>query len=201
MSSTDGRRRVGLLGGTFDPPHIGHLVAAEEARVALGLEEVRFLVAGDPWMKDQTGTSAQRVDMAELAVAGNDGLSVDSREIRREGPTYTADTLKELRQEEPGADWVFLVGADAAAHIAEWERVEDALAMAEFVAMTRPGYSFDRSGPLTSRVGVIEVPAVGVSSTDLRRRFAEGRAVRYQLPRSVERYVREHGLYGAAHER
>ncbi|MDX1657404.1 MAG: nicotinate-nucleotide adenylyltransferase [Nitriliruptorales bacterium] len=198
--SSDPRARVGLLGGTFDPPHVGHLIVAEEARVELGLDEVRFLVAGDPWMKEQAASATQRVEMTQLAVDGHAGLSVDARETERSGPTYTADTLDELSEEEPGCDWVFLVGADAVADIPEWERAQDALAMAEFVAMTRSGYDLDLDHPMTTALGRLEVPDVSVSSTDLRDRFAAGRAVRFQLPRAVERYVREHGLYGAAHE-
>lgn len=196
----DPRPAVGLLGGTFDPPHVGHLIVAEDARVSLGLHEVRFLVAGDPWMKERTTPAAHRVAMVEHAVADNAHLSVDARETRRDGPTYTADTLEQLHEEEPDRDWVFLLGADAAAHVPEWNRAEDALARARFVALTRPGYSLDLDSPMLRQIERLDVPHIDLSSTDLRARFGAGRAVRYQVPRSVERYIREHGLYGAAHE-
>src|SRR5680860_591488 len=113
-------RRVGLLGGTFDPPHLGHLVVAECARVELGLDEVRLLVAGDPWMKQATLPPEARVAMARAAVADDPHLSVDDREARRHGPTYTADTLAELRAEEPDTELWFVLGEDAAAGLARW---------------------------------------------------------------------------------
>lgn len=166
--------------------------------MTLQLDEVRFLVAGRPWMKDETGSTDHRVTMTELAVEEHPDLRVDPRETERDGPTYTADTLDQLHREEPGCEWVFLLGTDAAAHIPEWHRAEDALAQARFVAMTRPGYTLDLRTPMLSVLEELPVPAIEVSSTDLRERFAEGRAVRYQLPRSVERYIRRHGLYGAA---
>lgn len=190
-------RRVGLLGGTFDPPHLGHLVVAEEARVALDLDEVRLLVAGDPWMKSEAGHADERVEMTRLAVADHPDLTVDDRETRRSGPTYTADTLTELRAEEPDTTWVFLLGADALAKVPQWHRAADALSMARFVAVTRPGYELDLSDPLVADVERLDTPLIDISSTDLRARFAEGRAVRYLLPRSVERYIRDGGLYGA----
>lgn len=197
MTSPDTRRRVGLLGGTFDPPHLGHLVAAEEARVSLELDEVRLLVAGDPWMKRTVSAAEHRVRMAELAVADHDALGFDAREARRDGPTYTADTLEELRDEAPDTAWFFLLGADAAQKLGDWRRVDAALALATFVVLTRPGYAPRPPADLDGRVEPLEIPPIGISSTDLRRRFREGRAVRYQLPRAVERYVREHGLYGS----
>lgn len=188
--------RIGLLGGTFDPPHIGHLIAAEEARVSLGLDQVRLLVAGDPWMKATTSPPAHRVAMAEIAVADHPALLVDDREIHRQGPTYTADTLKELRDHNPRHEFVFLLGADAAAKLPDWKRAEEALARARFVALTRPGYDLDREDPLLWAVETLKVPSIQISSTDLRRRFANGDAVRYQLPRPVEEYARAFGLYG-----
>lgn len=188
--------RIGLLGGTFDPPHLGHLIAAEQARVGLGLGQVRLLVAGDPWMKSTTSASRHRVAMVELAVADHDHLVVDDREIRRQGPTFTADTLEELRNEQPRCEFLFLLGADAAAKLPEWSRAEEALARATFVALTRPGYELDTTTPLLGKVQTLEVPTIGISSTDLRHRFAHGDAVRYQVPRAVEDYVRAHGLYG-----
>lgn len=192
------RRRVGLLGGTFDPPHVGHLIAAEEARVALRLDEVRLVVAGAPWMKEAAAPAPDRVAMCRLAVAGDQHLVVDDRETRRPSPTYTVETLEELHREEPETGWVFLLGADAAAHLEAWHRSADCLALAEFVVLSRPGWqAADLPEGLRDRLGWLDITAVGISSTELRRRFATGGAVRYLVPEPVEAYIREHRLYGA----
>lgn len=192
---SDTSRRVGLLGGTFDPPHLGHLVVAEEARVELDLDEVRLLVAGDPWMKDGVSAAEHRVAMARLAVGDDPNLSVDTREVERGTATYTADTLDELDREEPGTEWFFLAGTDALQELPGWHRAEEALARATFVALTRPGHTFEREHELHRSVKLLEVPSISISSTDLRRRVGEGRAVRYQVPPAVHRYIESHGLY------
>lgn len=189
------RVRVGLLGGTFDPPHLAHLVVAEWARVALELDEVRFLVAGDPWMKDTASEVGQRVAMTELAVADNDAFTVDDRETRRPGPTYTADTLEELHAEEPDTDWFFLLGADAVEKLPLWHRAGDAVALATFVAVARPGYRLMLENELLREVVRLDVPHLAISSTGLRRAVRQGGVVRYLVPPSVERYIGEHELY------
>ncbi|MGH3441104.1 MAG: nicotinate-nucleotide adenylyltransferase [Nitriliruptorales bacterium] len=191
------RRRIGLLGGTFDPPHLGHLVAAECARVSLELDEVRFVVAGAPWMKERCSPAEHRIAMVELAVADEPSFVVSRREVDRAGTTYTVETLEELHEEEPAADLFFLVGADAAQNFDQWKDPERCLELATCVVVTRPGYEVDRSRPLLERFVHLDVPGIGISSTDLRRRFREGRAVRHQLPAAVERYVRAHGLFVA----
>ncbi|MDQ4130938.1 MAG: nicotinate-nucleotide adenylyltransferase, partial [Actinomycetota bacterium] len=188
MGSTNSSR-IGLLGGTFDPPHLGHLVVAEVARVTLQLTEVHLVVAGQPWMREDFSHAEHRLSMVQLAVEDNAALRVNRSEIEREGPTYTADTLEELTSERPGAALYFLVGADAAAKLEEWHRVEKALELATFVAVTRPGYEVERRGPILGRLERLEVPAIDISGSDLRRRFKAGEAVRYQLPRAVEDYV------------
>jgi len=190
-------RRVGLLGGTFDPPHLGHLVVAECARVELGLDEVRLLVAGDPWMKKTTLSPDERVAMARAAVAEDPYLSVDDREVRRQGPTYTADTLAEIRAEEPDTDLWFVLGEDAAAGLADWKRVDEAFALATFVVVTRPDSPVPDASILPDEVVHLEIPQLEVSSTELRERFVDGRATRYLVPVGVDSFVRSHGLYGA----
>lgn len=191
-------RRRGLLGGTFDPPHLGHLVVAECARVALQLDQVRLLVAGEPWMKGAAvSPAADRLALAEAAVADHPDLVVDARETRRDGPTYTADTLAELVAEEPDTDWYFLLGEDAAAQLPRWERIEDAFALATFVVVTRPAHPPPPASALPERVVHLEVPQLEVSSTQLRDRFAAGEATRYLVPDAVDRCIRERGLYGA----
>lgn len=190
-------RRVGLLGGTFDPPHLGHLVVAESARVDLGLDEVRLLVAGDPWMKRTVTPARHRVEMARLATGEDHHLVVDARETQREGSTFTVDTLQELHDEEADTDWVFLLGADAAARLGEWHRIADALALARFVVVTRPGHEVPEDAAFGAVLEPLTVPRIEVSSTDLRARYADGRATRYLVPERVDRYVRRHRLYGA----
>ncbi|MEX2626185.1 MAG: nicotinate-nucleotide adenylyltransferase [Ilumatobacteraceae bacterium] len=191
-----GQRRVGLLGGTFDPPHVGHLVAAESARVDLGLDEVRLLVAGDPWMKRTVTPVRHRIEMARVAVAEDQHLRVDARESERDGPSYTSETLAELHAAEPRTEWCFLLGDDAAIRLGEWHRIEDALELARFVVVSRPGHDLPLDSTLAGRVERLEVPQLEVSSTELRARYAEGRATRYLVPERVDWYVRRHRLYG-----
>lgn len=192
-------RRVGLLGGTFDPPHLGHLVVAECVRVELALDEVRFLVAGQPWMKSGTTPAAMRIELAEAAVLDDVNLLVDPRETEREGATYTADTLEELSAEEPEIAWHFILGVDAASALPRWERGDVALSLATFVVVSRPGHDLDLPVDLAMQLSEVEVPHIDVSSTDLRRRYRDGRATRYLVPPAVDRLIVEHGLYGAAH--
>jgi nicotinate-nucleotide adenylyltransferase len=190
-------RRIGLLGGTFDPPHLGHLVVAECARVELDLDELRFLVAGDPWMKSTVSPVEDRLAMVHAAIEGAPGFIVDDREVEREGPTFTADTLAELHAEEPDADWWFVLGEDAAGTLPRWDRVEDAFELATFVVVTRPGHRAPRRAELPGEVVHLEIPLLEVSSTQLRARFGGRHATRYLVPEGVDRYVRAHGLYGA----
>ncbi|MEX2504337.1 MAG: nicotinate-nucleotide adenylyltransferase [Egicoccus sp.] len=192
-----GPRRVGLLGGTFDPPHVGHLVVAESARVDLGLDQVRLLVAGDPWMKRTVTSARHRVEMARLATGDDGHLVVDDRETQREGSTYTVDTLQDLHAEEADTEWVFLLGADAAARLGEWHRIADALDLARFVVVTRPGHELPPDAAFAAELETLAVPQIGVSSTDLRERYGDGRATRYLVAERVDWYVRRHRLYGA----
>lgn len=189
------RRRVGLLGGTFDPPHLGHLVVAECARVELDLDEVRLLVARDPYQKATTSAVEDRVAMVRAAIDGDDHLGIDLTELDRDGPTYTADTLAELTTREPDVDWFFVLGEDAAAGLTTWARVEEAFALARFVVVTRPGSATPDRSELPGDLVHLEIPQLEVSSTQLRARFAAGRATRYLVPLGVDAYVRERGLY------
>lgn len=195
MSAVANGRRIGLLGGTFDPPHLGHLIVAECARVALDLHQLQLVVAGQPWMKQECSPVDDRLAMADLAVDGHDAFTVNRTEARREGPTYTADTLEELTAGDPDCRLFFLLGADAAQRLQAWKGIDRALDLATFVVVTRPGYRLDRDTPMLDRVRTLEVPRIGISSTDLRRRFRCGEAVRFQLPAPVEAYVRERDLY------
>jgi nicotinate-nucleotide adenylyltransferase len=189
-------RRVGLLGGTFDPPHLGHLVVAECARLELGLDEVRLLVAGDPWMKSDSSPASVRIRLAEAAVGDDPHLKVDDREVRRDGPTFTADTLEELVQEEPDTRWFFLIGADAASAFDRWQRADAAFDLATFVVVPRPGYDVEVPAPYGDRVEHLVVPTVDLSSSDLRARYRSGRATRYLVPDAVDTLVRAGSVYG-----
>lgn len=188
--------RIGLLGGTFDPVHHGHLVVAQAALEELELDEVRLLVASDPWMKEETTPAPVRVELCRLAVADNDELEVDDRECRRDGPTYTYDTLLELRAEQPEAELFFLLGADAAQWLGSWHRSEGLFGLARFVVVNRPGH--DVPDDLPQGVELLEVPPMDVSSTQLRELAGRGRSLRYLVPEAARRRIGEYGLYGPA---
>lgn len=192
-------QRLGIMGGTFDPIHLGHLVTAEQARADLGLDEVVFLPAGQPWQKDDDTTSSEhRYLMTVLATAANPAFSVSRVEVDRDGPTYTVQTLRELRAQLPDGELYFITGADAILNILTWKDADECLELATFVAATRPGYDLARleAEGIRAEVCVLDVPALAISSTDVRERFAAGRAVRYLIPREVEEFARKHGLYG-----
>ncbi|MBA2317672.1 MAG: nicotinate-nucleotide adenylyltransferase [Euzebyales bacterium] len=192
-------RRVGIMGGTFDPIHLGHLVTAEQARADLGLDEVVFIPAGQPWQKSRDVTGSEhRYLMTVLATAANPAFSVSRLEIDKPGATYTVDTLRDLRAALPADDLFFITGADAILSILTWKDAQECLMLADFVAATRPGHdlsALDHEG-LRDEVTVLDVPALAISSTDVRERFAVGRSATYLIPREVEEYARKHGLYG-----
>jgi nicotinate-nucleotide adenylyltransferase len=189
--------RIGVFGGTFDPPHVGHLVTAVDVRHALHLDEVLLVVANEPWQKlgsRPISPAADRLAMVEAAVAGVDGLTACDLEIVRGGHSYTADTLTELAEQHPGAALFLVLGADAASGLPTWERVEEVRSRASLVVV-------DRAGALPPAVPEgwdwthVEVPRLDVSSTELRDRVADGRPLDYLLPRDVISCVRERHLY------
>ena len=200
-------RRLGIMGGTFDPIHYGHLVAAEEARWQFRLDEVRFVPTGQPWQKPEGVSDAdQRFRMVVLATAANPAFSVSRVEIDRPGSTYTVDTLRRLRAELGGAaELFFITGADAILQILTWKDPAEVLALAELIVATRPGYdlaSLEAHLPAaTGRVHAMRIPALAISSTDIRARVAAGAPIRYLVPEEVRRYVAEHGLYRPAGRR
>ncbi|MEX2532965.1 MAG: nicotinate-nucleotide adenylyltransferase [Nitriliruptoraceae bacterium] len=187
-------RRIGLFGGSFDPPHNGHLKVAEAARATLKLDEVRFVVAARPWMKSTVASPIQRVAMTQLLIGDTPGLVVDASELDRDGPTYTVDTLEAIAAQQPDAELVFLLGVDTAAQLASWHRVDDALSLAQFVVLTRPGYQPDGSITLP----VIDVPELAISSAEIRARLENGDDVARLIPATVLSYIAEHGLYTQA---
>jgi nicotinate-nucleotide adenylyltransferase len=194
--------RIGILGGTFDPIHYGHLAIAEEARVALRLERVLFVPAARQPLKRGThaATPEQRLEMVQLACAPNDNFEVSPIEIRRPGPSYTLTTLELLRAVEPG-ELHFILGADALADLPRWYGAERVVELARVVAVGRPGFKPDRAAlgaalpRLPERLTVLEGPALDISSTTLRGRIAGGQPIRYQVPDAVAAYIDEQGLY------
>ena len=195
-------KRLGVMGGTFDPIHHGHLVTAEEAVWQFELDEVVFVPTGQPWMKqDREVTSAEdRYLMTVIATASNPSFSVSRIEVDRQGPTYTVDTLEQLRAEaKDPVDLFFVTGADAMLEIFHWKDPEEVLARAHFIAATRPGYDLTRFEAETPsahpNVSVMHIPALAISSTDIRRRVAEGEPVRYLVPEGVQTYIEKARLY------
>ena len=190
------------MGGTFDPIHNGHLLTAEEAAVQFGLDEVVFVPTGHPWMKEQKEVSApeHRYLMSVIATASNPRFSVSRIEVDRAGPTYTVDTLRELKGlDGDKVDLFFVTGADAMLEILQWKDPEEILALAHFIAATRPGYDltrFEAEAPTRHpNVSVMNIPALAISSTDIRKRVGEGRPIRYLVPEGVESYIEKAGLY------
>ncbi len=199
--------RLGIMGGTFDPIHNGHLVAAEQAYFDLGLNVVLFMPAGRPAFKlDKNVTSAEdRYAMTLLATADNPHFLASRFEIDREGVTYTADTLRILRDAYPSnVELYFITGADAIAEIVSWHDAETIAECAHLVAATRPGYNLDRAMDAIQESGIdfdvtyLSVPALAISSSYLRERVGEGQGLRYLTPDSVTGYLHKHRLYGAS---
>jgi nicotinate-nucleotide adenylyltransferase len=190
------RERLGVFGGTFDPVHVGHLVAAVNARHALDLDRVLMVVANQPWQKHaRTVTPApDRFAVVEAAVTSVEGIEASAVEVERGGPSYTADTLDELTLRHPGAELFLVIGADVADELDTWERVEAVRERATLVVVNRPGVRPTK--PLSSwRAVSLEIPALDISSTDLRARAVDGRPLDFLVPEPAVRLIRQRGLY------
>jgi nicotinate-nucleotide adenylyltransferase len=183
------------MGGTFDPIHHGHLVAASEVASKFGLDEVVFVPTGEPWQKSSRTVSLaeHRYLMTVIATASNPRFTVSRVDIERPGPTYTIDTLRDLRAERPEADLYFITGADAMAQIVGWKDVDELWSLAHFVGVTRPGHELPDLG--RAEVSLLEVPAMAISSTDCRARVASHEPVWYLVPDGVVQYIAKYGLY------
>ena len=186
--------RIGVLGGTFDPIHLGHLVVASEVCAALALDRVLLVPAHQQPFKDSTGHAApqHRFAMCQLAVAGDERLEVSDVDIARGGVTYTVDTLGDIAVAYPGADLFFIAGADAVSRLSEWRDYERLLELARFVGVGRSGHP---TPVLAAPHLVVDTPEVGVSSTEVRRRVRAGAPVRYLVPDAVAAYIAQHALY------
>ncbi|MEU5140508.1 nicotinate-nucleotide adenylyltransferase [Streptomyces sp. NPDC021139] len=185
------------MGGTFDPIHHGHLVAASEVAAQFQLDEVVFVPTGQPWQKSDRAVSAaeDRYLMTVVATVENPQFSVSRIDIDRGGPTYTVDTLRDLRALNPDADLFFITGADALAQILTWRDSEELFSLAHFIGVTRPGHTLTDAGLPKGGVSLVEVPALAISSTDCRARVAKGDPVWYLVPDGVVRYIDKRHLY------
>jgi len=190
-------RKIGVMGGTFDPIHHGHLVAASEVADRFALDEVLFVPTGRPWQKSAAGVSPaeDRYLMTVIATASNPRFSTSRVDVDREGPTYTADTLADLHAAVPDAELYFITGADALSQILSWHRIGELFTLAHFVGVTRPGYELVDAHVPKGSVSLVEVPAMAISSTDCRERVVAGHPVWYLVPDGVVQYISKRGLY------
>ncbi|KAA8737481.1 nicotinate-nucleotide adenylyltransferase [Corynebacterium tuscaniense] len=200
VASTHGPRRIGIMGGTFDPIHNGHLVAASEVADIFQLDEVVFVPTGQPWQKagKKVSDAEDRYLMTVIATASNPRFNVSRVDIDRPGATYTVDTLRDMRQKYPKDDLFFITGADALASIMSWHDWEAMFDLAEFVGVTRPGYELAEDMlPVEhqERTHLIEIPAMAISSTNCRERAAAGRPVWYLVPDGVVQYIAKNKMY------
>ena len=189
------RPRLGIMGGTFDPIHHGHLVAASEVAEHFDLDEVLFVPTGNPYQKRDVSAGEHRYLMTVVATASNPRFRVSRVDIDRGGPTYTIDTLRDIRRLRPDAELFFITGADAIAQILSWKDAQDMFGLAHFVAVTRPGHDMDVKGLSHDDVSVLEIPALAISSTDCRARARAGMPVWYLVPDGVVQYIAKHHLY------
>ncbi len=189
------RRRLGVMGGTFDPVHHGHLVAASEVAAKFDLDEVIFVPTGQPWQKVKVSPGEHRYLMTVIATASNPRFTVSRVDIDRDGPTYTVDTLRDLRELYPGDDLFFISGADAVAQIVSWKDKDELWDLAHFIGVSRPGHELSLSGLSGEHVSLLEVPALAISSTDCRSRVSRGHPVWYLVPDGVVQYIAKHRLY------
>ena len=193
--STKRRPRIGIMGGTFDPIHHGHLVAASEAQVSLELDEVIFVPTGQPGDKPHVSPAEHRYLMTVIATASNPRFRVSRVDIDRPGITYTVDTLRDMRRELPDADLFFISGADAIAALVTWKDSGDLTSLAHFVGVSRPGHDLKVDALPSEHVTVLEVPALAISSSDCRERVGRGNSVWYLVPDGVVQYIAKHRLY------
>lgn len=198
MSTVTERKRLGIMGGTFDPVHHGHLVAASEVQHWFGLDEVVFVPTGQPWQKADTRVTSpeDRYLMTVIATASNPRFAVSRVDIDRPGPTYTVDTLRDLRSER-GEDWdfYFITGADALHQIISWRDADELFELAHFVGCTRPGHVLTDAGLPEGKVTLVEVPALAISSTECRDRVGRAEPIWYLVPDGIVQYINKRRLY------
>ncbi|NHC39410.1 nicotinate-nucleotide adenylyltransferase [Bacillus sp. MM2020_1] len=186
--------KVGILGGTFDPPHNGHLLIANEVLSTLQLDEIWFLPNQEPphKKKSESISNEDRLQMLELAIGGNDAFRVETMELHRQGPSYTVDTMKMMNNQYPDHQFFFIIGADMIEYLPKWHKIDELIKLVQFVGVERPSYSSQTDYPVL----YVNVPALDVSSSMIRDRVKNGKTVRYLLPDSVIQFIEEKHLYG-----
>jgi nicotinate-nucleotide adenylyltransferase len=187
--------RIGVFGGTFDPPQNGHIAVAQAVFERLELDHILFVPAGDPWQKNEEASPLQRSAMVKLAIAGHDNFSLSNVDIDRLGPTYTVDTLRELALQYPGSELFFILGDEAFEGIQSWKSYEDLVGLATFVVVSRHGTQPEVPAKLSPSVNLLEIPTLPISSTMCRERIANGESLEGLVPDNVAKYVEEHQLY------
>lgn len=186
-------KKIGLLGGTFDPPHIGHMIIANEVYDALGLDEVWFIPTNEPPHKEKATSSAtNRLEMLQLAVERNDDFFVHDIEVKRTGKSYSIDTIKQLKAEHEDVQFYFIIGADNIEYLPRWYKIDELMELVQFVGVKRTAFTTETNYPVT----LIDVPFIDVSSSFIRKRIQEGRTVGYWVEENVYAYIKEHQLYG-----
>jgi len=187
------RRQVGILGGNFNPVHLAHLIMADQVGTSLGLEKVYLMPSNEPPHVDpkETIAASHRLKMLELAIEGNPLLAIEKCELEREGKSYTFETMQFLTQKYPDTDFYFIIGGDMVDYLPKWHKIDELTQLVQFVGVKRPGYSRETPYPIIW----IDVPDMNISSTDLRKKIAQGCSVNYLLPKNVLHYIQEKGLY------
>jgi nicotinate-nucleotide adenylyltransferase len=192
---TSKRPRIGVMGGTFDPIHNGHLVAASEVAAAFELDRVVFVPTGQPWHKKAVTEAEHRYLMTVIATAANPRFTVSRVDIDRPGITYTVDTLTDLATQFPDSDLYFISGADAIVQILSWKEIDKIWSLAHFVAVTRPGHQLNLPAAPDGSISVLEIPALAISSSDIRDRVPNAKPIWYLVPDGVVQYIGKHELY------
>ncbi|EHL73519.1 MULTISPECIES: nicotinate-nucleotide adenylyltransferase [Bacillus] len=187
------KKRVGILGGTFNPPHIGHLIIANEVLCALGLNEVRFMPNYEPPHKQKMDSVSveDRLAMVSLAIADHPKFTIEEIELLRMGKSYTYDTMVLLKEREPDTEFYFIIGGDMIEYLPKWYRIEELCKLVQFVGVKRPNYSVDTPYPVL----IVDVPEIQLSSSLIRKKIAKNETVKYLLPDSVIAYIKENRLY------
>lgn len=193
-------KTIGIMGGTFDPIHTGHLIAAEQAREQANLDEVWFMPTfAPPHKKEKPGASPEeRLEMVQQALEGHTSFIASDLEFHRRGTSYTIDTVEQLSMLYPECSFCYIIGADMVEYLPQWHRIEDIAAIVTFIGLARPGYTTDVELPacLEDRIKLVEMPQIDISSTQIRAKCAAGRSIRYLVSERVRAYIEESRLYG-----
>lgn len=185
--------KVGILGGTFNPPHISHLIVAEHVRDQLGLEKIKFIPSFAPPHKEKKSTigSEHRIAMLEKTISENEHFELDLTEIKRKGKSYTFDTIKQLKEQNPETEFYFIIGADMVQDLPNWYKIDELISLVQFVAVNRPGYQNSTAYPVI----MIDVPDMAISSSDIRQKVKDGCSIKYLVTSDTEKYIESEGLY------